>query len=256
MKPFASRNSEKDRVPLLLLLPNMVTLTGMCLGLTSIRYAMDERFGFAVALIFLAVLMDGLDGLLARRLRATSNFGAELDSLSDFLCFGVAPGILLYKFMLEPLNSLGWMFVLILAAASCLRLARFNVMRDADMAEETTPDKAAKTHFVGVPAPAGAMLALLPLFAVQAGVLSAATPAILVAFWLGLVGLLMVSSLKTISPKALRIPRGLVVVLMFALVVGIGFMFSRPWMLLVVVDVLYLALLVHAIIKARGRIFG
>lgn len=256
MKPFAPRNSEKDRVPLLLLLPNIVTLSGMCLGLTSIRYAMDERFGFAVALIFLAVLMDGLDGLLARRLRATSNFGAELDSLSDFLCFGVAPGILMYKFMLESLNSLGWMFVLILAAASCLRLARFNVMRDAGADEENASDTKGKTHFVGVPAPAGALLALLPLFAVQAGVLSPQTPVILVAIWLGFVAMMMVSSLKTISPKSLRIPRGLVLVLMLTVVVGIGFMFSQPWMLLVVVDLLYLLLLIHSIIKSRGRIFG
>jgi CDP-diacylglycerol--serine O-phosphatidyltransferase len=255
MKPFAPRNGDRDRVPFLLLLPNMVTLAGMCLGLTSIRFAMDERFGFAVALIFLAVLMDGLDGLLARRLRATSNFGAELDSLSDFLCFGVAPGILLYKFMLEPLGSLGWMFVLILAAAACLRLARFNVMRGAGADEEVTT-KDDKTHFVGVPAPAGALLALLPLFAVQAGVLSPQTPALLVAFWLGLVALLMVSSLKTLSPKTLRIPRGLVVVIMFTLVVGIGLMFSQPWLLLVGVDLIYLGVLLHAVVKARGRIFG
>jgi CDP-diacylglycerol--serine O-phosphatidyltransferase len=255
MKPFAPRNSDRDRVPFLLLLPNMVTLAGMCLGLTSIRYAMDERFGFAVALIFLAVLMDGLDGLLARRLRATSNFGAELDSLSDFLCFGVAPGILLYKFLLEPLGSLGWMFVLIFAAAACLRLARFNVMRGAG-ADETAAEAEDKSHFVGVPAPAGALLALLPLFAVQAGVLSPQAPALLIAFWLGLVALLMVSNLKTLSPKALRIPRGLVVVLMFTLVVGIGLMFSRPWLLLVGVDLIYLVILSHAVIKARGRIFG
>jgi CDP-diacylglycerol--serine O-phosphatidyltransferase len=255
MKPFAPRNGDRDRVPFLLLLPNMVTLAGMCLGLTSIRFAMDARCGFAVALIFLAVLMDGLDGLLARRLRATSNFGAELDSLSDFLCFGVAPGILLYKFMLEPLGSLGWMFVLILAAAACLRLARFNVMRGAGADEEVTT-KDDKTHFVGVPAPAGALLALLPLFAVQAGVLSPQTPALLVAFWLGLVALLMVSSLKTLSPKTLRIPRGLVVVIMFTLVVGIGLMFSQPWLLLVGVDLIYLGVLLHAVVKARGRIFG
>lgn len=256
MKPFAPRNGDRDRVPFLLLLPNMVTLAGMCLGLTSIRYAMDERFGFAVALIFLAVLMDGLDGLLARRLRATSNFGAELDSLSDFLCFGVAPGILLYKYMLEPLGSLGWIFVLIFAAAGCLRLARFNVMRGAGAQEEVSDTQTDKTHFVGVPAPAGAMLALLPLFAVQAGVLSDQSPALLIAFWLGLVALLMVSRLKTLSPKSLRIPRGLVVVIMFAMVVGIGLMFSSPWLLLVVVDLAYLVVLALAVIRARGRIFG
>lgn len=255
MKRIISRSPDRDRVPFLLLLPNLVTLAGMCLGLTSIRFAMDERFSLAVLLIFLSVLMDGLDGLLARRLSATSNFGAELDSLSDFLCFGVAPGILLYKFMLEPLGSLGWIFVLIFAAAACLRLARFNVMRGAGV-EVDAPKDEAKNHFVGVPAPAGALLALLPLFAVQAGVLSALTPALVAGFWLGLVALLMISRLKTLSPKSLRIPRGLIVVLMFTLVVGIGLMFTRPWLLLVLLDLTYVALLSHGVIKARGRIFS
>jgi CDP-diacylglycerol--serine O-phosphatidyltransferase len=157
--------------------------------------------------------------------------------------------------MLEPLGSLGWIFVLIFAAAACLRLARFNVMRGAGV-EADTPKDDSKNHFVGVPAPAGALLALLPLFAVQAGVLSALTPALVAGFWLGLVALLMISRLKTLSPKSLRIPRGLIVVLMFSLVVGIGVMFTQPWLLLVLVDLAYLALLMHGVIKARGRIFS
>ncbi|MDF1801898.1 CDP-diacylglycerol--serine O-phosphatidyltransferase [Thalassovita sp.] len=254
MKRIISRSPDRDRVPFLLLLPNLVTLAGMCLGLTSIRFAMDERFSLAVLLIFLSVLMDGLDGLLARRLSATSNFGAELDSLSDFLCFGVAPGILVYQYHLSTIGSLGWIFVLIFAAAACLRLARFNVMRGTAVPSEDE-DKD-KTHFVGVPAPAGAMLGLMPLFMMQAGVLSIDLPPILVAFWLGLVALLMVSQLKTISPKSLNIPRGLVVVMMFTLVVGIGLIFTRPWLLLVVVNTAYLALLLHGLIKAKGRIFS
>ncbi|WP_319826340.1 phosphatidylcholine/phosphatidylserine synthase [Thalassovita sp.] len=259
MKRPAPHKSDRDPIPFLLLLPNMVTLAGMCLGLTSIRFAMDERFSTAVLLIFLAVLMDGLDGLLARRLRATSNIGAELDSLSDFLCFGVAPGILMYQYSLTNIGSLGWVFVLVFATACCLRLARFNVMRDEtasliDQAEGV--DQSDRKHFTGVPAPAGAMLGLLPMFATQAGLLSYNTPPLLVALWMGFVGLLMVSRLKTISPKSLRIPRGLIVVLMFSLVIAIGVAFTRPWTLLVVLDLLYVLLLVQAIVRARGRLFS
>ena len=223
MKRLITRSPDGD-VPFLLLLPNMVTLAGMCLGLTSIRFAMDERFSLAVLLILLSVLMDGLDGLLARRLSATSNFGAELDSLSDFLCFGVAPGILLYQYHLASIGSLGWIFVLIFAASACLRLARFNVMRGTASSEED-----ADTHFTGVPAPAGALLGLLPVFAAQAGLIGSEIPPMIIAIWLGLVGILMVSRLQTISPKGLRIPRGLIAVMMFALVVGIGLIFTRPW---------------------------
>lgn len=256
MKRLITRDPSSDQVPFLLLLPNLVTLTGMCLGLTSIRFAMDERFSVAVLLLLMSALIDGLDGLLARRLSATSNFGAELDSLSDFLCFGVAPGILVYQYHLAPIGSLGWIAVLIFAAACCLRLARFNVMRGTgDPSEEEVADKN-KTYFVGVPAPAGAMLGLLPVFATQAGFLSMDTPALLMAVWLGFVALLMVSRLKTISPKGLRIPRGMVAVLMFALVFGIGLIFTRPWTLLVVVDLAYVALLIQGIIKARGRLFS
>lgn len=251
MKRLITRSSDGDRVPFLLLLPNMVTLAGMCLGLTSIRFAMDERFSLAILLILLSVLMDGLDGLLARRLSATSNFGAELDSLSDFLCFGVAPGILVYQYHLSEIGSLGWIFVLIFAASTCLRLARFNVMRGTASSEDE-PD----THFTGVPAPAGALLGLLPVFAAQAGLIGDQMPPTIIAIWLGLVGVLMVSRLQTISPKGLRIPRGLIAVMMFALVVGIGLIFTRPWSLLVLVDLAYLTLLLHGLIKAKGRIFS
>lgn len=248
---------DKDRVPFLQLLPNMVTLTGMCLGLTSIQYAMDERFGFAVLLILLSVLMDGLDGLLARRLSATSNFGAELDSLSDFLCFGVAPGILVYQYHLSTLGSLGWIFVLIFAASTCLRLARFNVMRgDGPSTQEDADKEKEKPYFVGVPAPAGALLGLLPVFATQAGLISFDLPSIWTALWLGVVGLLMVSSLRTFSPKGLNVPRGLVAIIMFALVVGIGLIFTRPWLLLVIIDLLYLVPLLIGVIKVRGRLFS
>lgn len=252
MKRFGSRNPDSlDRVPVLQLLPNIVTLAGMCVGLTSIRFAVDERFGLAVFLILLAAVMDGLDGLIARRLHATSEIGAQLDSLSDFLCFGVAPAVLIYQFHLASAGSLGWVFVLVFAAATCLRLARFNVMSGKAQEEDS-----ASQHFVGVPAPAGAMLALLPSFATLGGVVDFNAVPLLVAFWIGVVAVLMISKLKTLSPKSIRVPRLLIGPIMFATVIGIGLTFSRPWLLVLVLDLVYLGFVIRSLAAARWRLFG
>jgi CDP-diacylglycerol--serine O-phosphatidyltransferase len=236
---------EKDRMPFLQLVPNLVTIAGMGLGLTAIRFAMDDRFEFAVVLILLAGLIDGLDGLIARRLHATSDFGAELDSLSDFLCFGVAPGLLVYRFALGETHAFGWIFVLIYTGAACLRLARFNVMR-------AEPDS--MRHFTGVPAPAGAGLALLPMFVTFADLGDARAVPVLVAIWLGLVGTLMISRIKTFSPKALRIPRRAVGVSLIGTVIAVGMVFTKIWLLMVIIVVIYVALLMPAIWRARGMI--
>ena len=237
---------DQEPMPFLQLLPNLITIVGMCLGLTAIRFVMVGRYEIAVTLILLAALIDGLDGLIARRLRATSEFGAELDSLSDFLNFGVVPGLLVYRFALGEANSLGWIFVLIYAAAGCLRLARFNVMRDAP----ETP----RTHFTGVPAPAGAMLALLPVFVTLSGLAPAAEAPGLVALWLGVVGALMISRIQTFSPKGLRIPRGRVGLMLIGTAIAMGLIFTRFWLLMVLVDLLYLAILLPAVWRARWRL--
>lgn len=237
---------EREQMPFLLLLPNLVTIAGMCLGLTSIRYTMVAQFETAVVLVLLSALIDGMDGLIARRLRATSEFGAELDSLSDFLCFGVAPGLLVYRFALGEVNAMGWVLVLVFAAACCLRLARFNVMRGED--------GAGKTHFTGVPAPAGAMLALLPVYLSFSGLLDARGAPMVVAFWLGLVGVLMISRLPTFSPKALRVPRWGVGALLMGTVIGMGMIFTRFWLLMVIVDLIYVAMLLPGAWKVRGRL--
>ena len=238
----------RDRMPFLHLLPNLVTIAGMCLGLTSIRYAMAERFETAAVLILLSALIDGLDGLIARRLHATSEFGAELDSLSDFLCFGVAPGMLVYQVALSQTDSLGWVFVLVFAASACLRLARFNVMRG----DETGGTR----HFIGVPAPAGALLGLLPVFLSLGDVLDMRALPGLAALWLGFVGLLMISRIRTFSPKTLRVPRPMVGILLMATVIGIGLIFSRIWLFLALVDLIYLGALMPEIFRRRGRLFA
>ena len=141
------------------LIPNIMTLIGLCAGLTSIRFALDGRFGSAVVAIAVAACIDGLDGRLARLLKATSRFGAEFDSLADFLCFGVAPALVLYLWSLERWRGFGYIPCLMFAVCMALRLARFNASLDS------SPSPAyAYNFFTGVPAPAGAGLALFPLF--------------------------------------------------------------------------------------------
>jgi CDP-diacylglycerol--serine O-phosphatidyltransferase len=140
------------------MLPNLMTLVGLCVGLSSIRFALDGRFGSAVIAVGVAGAIDGLDGRLARLLKATSRFGAEFDSLADFLCFGVAPALIIYLWSLQVWGAIGFLPPLMYASAMALRLARFNAALD------TAPRAAfAYNFFTGVPAPAGAVLALFPL---------------------------------------------------------------------------------------------
>ena len=142
------------------MLPNLVTLLGLCAGLTAIRMAVEHRFDLAVGAIIFAIILDGIDGRLARYFRATSRFGEQLDSLADFVNFGVAPALFIFVWRLDELSSFGWICALVFAICTGLRLARFNA---ALVAEEPRPDWS-RDFFVGVPAPAGAGLILLPFF--------------------------------------------------------------------------------------------
>ena len=226
----------RDTLSFVQLVPNLVTILGMCAGLSAIRYTFDGRFELAAALIILAAILDGIDGLLARKLNAASSFGAELDSFSDFVSFGVAPGILVFGYALTgPMAGFGWVFVLVFAVCACLRLARFNISR-------TGPDTATR-HFVGVPAPAGAMLGLLPVYAGLAGLVDPSRFPVLTAFYLSVVGLLMVSRLPTPSLKGLRIKREYAIWVLVGMSVFVGFLFLRTWITLVVADLVYLGVL-------------
>jgi len=227
------------------LMPNLVTILGLCAGLTSIRFALTERWEIAVGLILFAAVIDGLDGLIARKLNAASPFGAELDSLSDFVNFGVAPAVLVYAFTLDDLGGAGWIFALVFAIGACLRLARFNVGRSA-------PEAPTRTHFTGVPAPAGAVLGLLPVYLALDGLVDVTRAPLAVGVWLGVVGALMVSRLPTLSPKALRISREGAAWVLVGLTVVVGIAFTRFWLLMVLVCVAYGATLVYAAMR-RGR---
>lgn len=238
---------QTDKLPFLHLLPNLVTIIGLCAGLTSIRFAITERFETAAMLIIFAAMIDGLDGLLARRLKATSDFGAELDSLSDFVNFGVAPAVLVYVFAADELAGLGWIFVLVYACCCCLRLARFNVNRDAPSLPGT------RVHFVGVPAPAGAMLALFPVFLSLDGLLHASNYPLIVAVYMGCVGALMISKIPTLSPKNLRISRDKVGFVLIGMAIVVGIMFTRFWLLMILANVGYALTLIGAMLRARNR---
>src|SRR6201992_649807 len=148
------------RIPVRTLAPNVVTLLALCAGLTAIRMAFEDRYVLALGAVVFAAILDGIDGRLARLLKGTSRFGAELDSLSDFVNFGVAPAMILYFWGLHELKSAGWIAAMIFAIATGLRLARFNVM-----SEDPDPPAWSDYFFVGLPAPAGAITVLLPIYA-------------------------------------------------------------------------------------------
>lgn len=244
---MTSHERERDTLNLAQLLPSLITILGLCAGLSAIRFTIAERFEVAVMLILFAALIDGLDGLLARRLAATSTMGAELDSLSDFVNFGVAPSVLVFQFALTDLRGIGWVFALLFAICCCLRLARFNVSRDA-------PPPAGRQHFVGVPAPAGALLGMLPVFATFEGWIEAADMPLVVAAYLGLVGLLMISRLPTFSPKSIRVPRERAIWVLIATAILAGLLLTRLWLFMMVADLIYLGgLVLVAVQTLRGR---
>ncbi|WP_428650466.1 CDP-alcohol phosphatidyltransferase family protein [Roseibium sp.] len=226
------------RVPLRLILPNMVTLLALCSGLTAVRMAYEGRWEFAVGAILLAAVLDGLDGRVARMLKGTSRFGAELDSLADFVNFGVTPALMMYLWILKDAGSLGWIAALIFAISMSLRLARFNAALD-------DPDKPAwaSRFFTGVPAPAGALTVLLPLYLDFLGLFPHwfADEAFVAAYTIA-IAFLLISRLPTYSGKSFgtRIRRDFVLPLFLFAVLVVALTASYPFRMLAGVSVLYL----------------
>ena len=247
------RDNDGDTLPFITLVPNMVTTLGLCAGLTAIRFIMAGQFLSAVWLILFATVADGLDGLIARRLNATSDLGAQLDSLSDFINFGVTPGFLVYQMALAPgERSDGWIFVLVYIVCCCMRLARFNVAQNrAATNGDTAP---AARHFTGVPAPAGALMALLPVFISFETGIALKDHTALVEIYIVLVGLLMVSRLPTFSPKSIRVPRERIAWVLIGLALVIGIMLAEIWRALIAFILIYCATLLHSFVMfLRGR---
>ena len=225
--------------------PNLLTMIGLCAGLTSIRFALDGRFAAAAIAIAVAACIDGLDGRLARLLKATSRFGAEFDSLADFLCFGVAPGLVLYLWSLQSLRGYGYMPCVMFAVCMALRLARFNAALDAG------PHPAyAYNFFTGVPAPAGAGLALFPLFiGLEAKSLgwewlyaAAQFPPFCALVLIGTAALL-VSTLPVWSFKNFKVPAEYVLPMLLGTGLFVALFVADPWAAMAAAGAIYLAML-------------
>ena len=219
------------------MIPNVLTLLALCAGMTAIRFAIAGKFQYAVFTIIAAGIFDGLDGRLARLLKATSPFGAELDSLSDFISFGVAPAALLYLWTMTQLHSVGWAIVLFYAVCCALRLARFNTQLGA----EPPPWRA--DFFSGAPAPAGAGLLMLPMFFSfewGAWVDWIVRSPYLNAVWISGIALLMVSTVPTLSLKRIRIPPHFVVPTLLGVGLLTAFFTTAPWPTLICVGIVYL----------------
>ncbi len=216
--------------------PNIVTMLALCAGVTSIRYSIQAEWVKAVLCVFIAAFFDGLDGRVARMLKGSTKFGAELDSLSDFVSFGVAPAILLYRWSLFDLPKFGWFFCLLMSIGMAMRLARFNTM----LSEEPQPEYW-KHFFVGVPAPAAAALVMMPLMIsfdfpeVKPIVQSHAFCAMLLC----VVAFLMVSRIPTFSTKHLKVPTYLLMPLMLIVALFASFIITQPWLTLGIMTICY-----------------
>ena len=231
------------------LIPNVLTLAALCSGLTAIRFGLQGEMKLAVIAILVASVLDALDGRVARRLGVTSRFGAELDSLSDFLCFGVTPALVLYMSSLKDAGALGWVVTLMFPMCSALRLARFNTA----LVSDTPPPAWTGSYFTGVPAPAGALLALIPL--TVSFEIEAAWPRhpLVVGTVLVVVGGLMVSRLPTFSFKKGRVPRHLVLPALLGAALVMGVMASSPWIGLSLLGLAYVSLIPYSWVAYRRQ---
>ena len=240
MRSARTRRSRK-RIPRLSglsvnrMVPNILTLLALCAGMTAMRFAMGGNFEAAVFSIIAAGIFDGLDGRMARLLKATSSFGAELDSLSDFVSFGVAPAAVLYLWTLSGLHGLGWAIALLFAVCCALRLARFNTEMSAELPSYAAP------FFTGAPAPAGAGLVMVPMFlSFEWGDWLFRSPFLNAVTVTG-IALLMISKVPTVSLKRIRIPHHLVVPTLLGFGVATAFLTTEPWLTLTAVGIFYVS---------------
>ncbi len=219
------------------ILPNMLTLIGVCIGLTSIRFALDGRFEFAIIAIILAAIIDGLDGRIARLIKGTSKVGKELDSLTDMISFGVAPAFIMYFWSLNSLGRFGWLVCLIYVICVALRLARFNVNSGA---EPSWRDN----FFEGVPSPAGGILVLTPLIISMSNFnLFEINYNIIVPAFFITTSLLLISKFPSYSFKKIVIQRKTTIFLLFGIVLFFGLLLIYPFDIIAVSSMIYLAML-------------
>jgi CDP-diacylglycerol--serine O-phosphatidyltransferase len=227
-----------NKIPVRMLVPNLFTLLSLCAGLTAIRMAIELRYELAIVLVVIAALLDGVDGRLARALRAQSRFGAELDSLADFVNFGVAPAVIVFIWGLGGLpRGFGWIVALVFALATGLRLARFNTMIDVEK------PKWQSEYFTGMPAPAGAITVLLPLYLDGLGLFDVRTWPWLIALYTAGMAALLVSTIPTFSGKLMgeRISREYVLPAFVGVAALVALLVTYPYGTLTLVTLLYLS---------------
>ncbi|WP_136658679.1 phosphatidylcholine/phosphatidylserine synthase [Nitratireductor sp. XY-223] len=243
--PFDPNGTSKDEsrgprlrdISLRMMVPTIITALAICAGLTGIRLAFEQRFELAVAMLLLAALLDAVDGRAARLLKTSTKFGAHMDSLADIVNFGVAPALVLYAYLLDQVKSFGWIAAMIYAIAAGLRLARFNVMEDRSEKASWQAD-----YFVGIPAPGGAILVLLPVYLGFLGVEPDPVVAYVASAYTLLIAFLLVSRVPVYSGKSLgqRIRRDLVFPLLLVIVLYVALLMTFTWQTMAVSTLLYL----------------
>lgn len=240
-------SKKKRTFPISYLFPNIITIAGLCVGLSAVRFAMLGRWEMAVVFLIAAAIIDGMDGRLARMLNATSTFGAQLDSLADFVSFGVVPALVMYHWVMMDVKGLGWLVVLFFAACMALRLARFNTsIFDGEKDKASNPDD----FFTGVPAPAGALLCVLPMVLTFQFGENFYTGAHFCVAYVAVIGLLLVSTLPTLSAKKFKIPSHMAVPFIIIAVLIIAGWILETWLTFALCSVVYLASIPYTVTKA------
>ena len=230
------------------ILPSVLTLIGVCLGISSIKFAMDGNFAFAVLFLIVAAILDGLDGRVARLIRGTSDFGKELDSLTDFVSFGIAPGFIIYFWELNKLGKMGWLIVLFFSVCCVLRLARFNLTKFEKK------DEWKNNYFQGMPSPAGGCLILFPLIFELSNFSSLFNLRVITPYFMVLVSLLLISKVPTFSFKKIAIRRNMTIFLLL----GVGLFFVSiiqfTFETITICSVIYLFLIPVSIFNYRSKL--
>ena len=246
---MSDQNSHiKQQLPISYLFPNIVTIIGLCFGMTSIKYALEGRWEIAVGLLVTSAFIDGMDGRLARLLNASSKFGAELDSLTDFINFGVAPILLLYFWSLNsfPIKGFGWAITLIYTICCSLRLARFNSTNNENPLKQE--------FFAGIPAPCGAGLLLIPIMlSFEWEFFIFKEYPILLAIYILLIAILMASQIPILSFKTMHIKNNFFFPTLIIIAIFIALLIIKPWMVLPIIGLIYAMIIPISIILYSRR---
>lgn len=243
-------NRWRSPMPMRYVIPNIITVLAICAGMSSIRLAFENRYEAAILMVLLAAVLDGADGRIARLMDGSSSFGAQMDSLADVVNFGVAPALIVYSFILTEVHQVGWVAALVYCVACCLRLARFNVMLDnADI------PKWKEDYFVGVPAPAGALLLLLPMYLGVLGLVPSWSCALFFSLYTVVIAFLLVSRLPVWNAKTIdqNLRRDIVVPCMLGVVIYVGFLATYTWHTLLITAIGYIIFLPCSFVAYNKR---